>query len=233
MSSVMLAADSTAIEDRYAPDGGAAGAAREQTRVRSAPGPGSRCGTPLPGAARTGLRRGPALWALVSLPAWLLYMLRAIGLRLTRPAGTLAAAALALVCRRKLPSEPRPTRSSDSRRLLEQTTLVFSQQTNLYAFDAPGAGTLSVTLKDWAFPVPLHQLSASILFQDQSWSLTPCGPGRTRSGLLEPADLERRRLRCLRRRGGRHSSRPTGLSSEPIPWRSTSSRHRPCRCRRP
>lgn len=108
--------------------------------------------------------------AVISLVGALLYGIQAVGLRLTRPAGTAAAAALALVCIAGPQRAEADTVADTS--LLQQTTLVFSQQTNLYAFNAPGAGTLSVTLKDWGFPVSLQQLTASILSQDQvlgSW----------------------------------------------------------------
>ena len=109
--------------------------------------------------------------ALISLAGAVLYLIQAVALRLTRPAGTVAAAALALVSIAG-PRQAKADTVGDTS-LLQQTTLVFSQQTNLYSFDAPGAGTLSVSLQDWAFPVDLQQLTASILFQDQSWSLTP------------------------------------------------------------
>jgi hypothetical protein len=170
MSSVMYAADSTAIENR-----------RPQTPARAA----------LPAKERASLLRrvqgvaagllflgvrvpfyvGVLLFgALASLMGVVLYILGAIGLRLNRPAGALAAGALALVSIAS-PRQARADTVGDTS-LLQQTTLVFSRQTNLYAFDAPGAGTLSVTLQDWGFPVPLQQLSASIMSQDQTWSLT-------------------------------------------------------------
>jgi hypothetical protein len=107
--------------------------------------------------------------ALVSLMGAVLYLIQAAGFRLTRPAGTAAAAVLALVC---VGSPQRAKADMADTSLMTQTTLVSSQQTNLYSFDAPGAGTLSVTLKDWAFPMPLQELTASILSQDQvlgSW----------------------------------------------------------------
>lgn len=165
MSSVMLAADSTAIEDR-----------NPRTAARSAPA--AQKAAPL-------LRRAQGLFAgllflasrvpahvavllfgvLISLLGLALYLLRAIGVRLTRPAGALAASALALISL----GGPRWARADTvtDTGLLQQTTLVFSQQTNLYSFDAPGAGTLAISLKDWGFPVPLQQLTASILSQDQ------------------------------------------------------------------
>jgi hypothetical protein len=111
------------------------------------------------------------LGALVALAGLVLYVLQAIGLRLTRPAGTVAAAALALISIAG-PRHARADAVTDTS-LLQQTTWVFSQQTNLYSFNAPSAGTLSVTLEDWAFPADLQQLTASIMFDDQSWSLTP------------------------------------------------------------
>ena len=115
--------------------------------------------------------------ALISLAGIVLHVIQAVGLRLTRPAGALAAAALALGCfvspqraKADTVTTSGPTLTADDP--LQQTAFVFGQQTNLYAFNTTGPGTLSVTLQDWAFPVALQQLSASILFQDQSWSLT-------------------------------------------------------------
>lgn len=171
MSSVMLAADDTAIE-----------------------GPGTRMAAQ---PARPAMERAPVLrriqgvaagvfflaarvpfylgvlllGALAAVAGLALYLIQAAGSRLARPAGMAATAALALVSIAGPRAAKADTVTDTS--LLQQTTLVFSQQTNLYSFDAPGPGTLSVTLQDWAFPVALQQLSASILFQDQSWSLTP------------------------------------------------------------
>jgi len=108
---------------------------------------------------------------LVSIAGALLYGVHALALRLTRPAGATAAGALALLCM-ACPQRARADMINDTS-LLQQTTVVFSQQTNLYSFDAPGAGTLSVTLKDWEFPLPLQQLTASIMSQGQTWSLSP------------------------------------------------------------
>jgi hypothetical protein len=178
MSSVMLAAGSTAIEESY----------QRTTAPRALP---EERGVPLLRrawglgsgllflAARIPVYIGLLLFgALVSLAGALLYGIQAIGLRLTRPAGALAVSALALVCI----ANPRPARADaldDTAPLLtasaplQQTTLVFSQQTNLYAFQTDGPGTLSISLKDWGFPVSLQQLTASILSQDQvlgSWS---------------------------------------------------------------
>lgn len=112
--------------------------------------------------------------ALVSLLGALLYLSQAAALRVSRPAGTLAATALALISI----AHPQRTKADTlgDTSLLQQTTLVFSQQTNLYSFDAPSAGTLSISLKDWGFPLPLQQLTASILSQDQVLgSLDPSG----------------------------------------------------------
>lgn len=158
MSSVMLAADDAAIEGRQGVSllqrvqGVAAGVLFLATRI------------PL----YLGLL---LLGALASLAGVVLYLIRAVALRLTRPAGSVAAAALTLIAI----AGPRHAKADTvgDASLLQQTTLVFSQQTNLYSFNAPGAGTLSVTLQDWTFPVALQQLTASIMFDDQSWSLTP------------------------------------------------------------
>ena len=170
MSSVMLAADSTAIKGRYPQ-----AAAQPAVPVRRGASLSRRVQGIASGvfflATRIPLYIGVLLFGvLISLAGVVIYLLRAIGLRLTRPAGTVAAAVLALVS----VTGPRQAKADTvgSTVLLEQPTLVFSQQTNLYTFDAPGAGTLSVTLDDWAFPVDLQQLTASIMFQDQSWSLT-------------------------------------------------------------
>jgi hypothetical protein len=46
--------------------------------------------------------------------------------------------------------------------LLQQSTLVINQQSNVYTFTAPGPGTLSVQLEDILWPTPLQSLSASI-----------------------------------------------------------------------
>ena len=171
MSSVMLAADSTAIKGRYPQT-----AAQPALPARKGASLWRRVQGIAAGvfflATRIPFYFGVLLFGvLISLAGVVLYLLRAIGLRLTRPAGTVAAAVLALVS----VAGPRQAKADTvgNTVLLEQTTPVFSQQTNLYTFDAPGAGTLSVTLNDWVFPVDLQQLSASILFQDQSWSLTP------------------------------------------------------------
>jgi hypothetical protein len=175
MSSVMLAADSTAIEGRHSRTAALAASpvTRRPSLLRSVQGLAAGV---LFLAARVPVYIVVLLFGtLVAAAGLALYALRAVGLRLTRPAGAVAAAALALVCvaapqRAKADTVTDLTPTSP----LEQTTLVVGQQqTNLYAFDAPGAGTLSVSLKDWGFPVPLQQLTASILSQDQSWSLQP------------------------------------------------------------
>jgi hypothetical protein len=161
MSSVMFAADNTAVEGRCVKKG--------ESVLRRVQGVASGLFFL---ATRIPLYIGVLLLGvLVALAGVVLYLLQAIGLRLTRPAGTVAAAALALISVAG-PRQAKADTVSDTV-LLEQTTPVFSQQTNLYSFNAPGAGTLSVTLEDWVFPVDLQQVSASIMFQDQSWSLTP------------------------------------------------------------
>jgi len=174
MSSVMLAAGSTAIEER-----------RPGTVARQAAVPAKERASLL----RRALGLGAGLLfltlqvpiyavvllfgALVSLGGIVLYLLRAISSWRTRPEGTVAAAALAIACV-GASQQARADTVGSTTALMNQTTLVFGQQqTNLYAFDAPGAGTLQVTLQDWAFPVALQQVTASILSQDQSWSLTP------------------------------------------------------------
>lgn len=174
MSAVMFAADSAAIEDgKPGTATQAAPAAKERVSVlRRIEGIGAGI---LFLAVRVPVYAAVlALGALVSLLGTLLYAIQVIALRLTRPAGTAAAAALALV------SIAHPQRAKaeavDGISLMQQTTLVSSQQTNLYSFDAPGAGTLSISLKDWGFPVPLQQLTASILSQDHVLgSLDPSG----------------------------------------------------------
>lgn len=181
MSSVMLAADNTAIEDRNSRT-----AARAAPRARR----GARLLRRAQGitagvlflAVRIPVYAGVMLFgALLSLAGATLYVIQAALLRLTRPAGSVAAAALALVCVAG-PQRARADQISDTS-LLQQTTLVFSQQTNLYAFDAPSAGTLTISLKDWEFPVELQQLTASIMSQDQvlgSWD-----PSGTSGGQYE------------------------------------------------
>lgn len=170
MSSVMLAADNTAIEGRYpqAAVQPAVPVKQNASLLRRVQGVAAGiCFL----ATRVPLYIGVLfLGLLVSLAGVMLYLLRAIGVRLTRPAGTVAAAVLALVSIAGPRQAKADTVTGDS--LLQQTSWVFSQQTNLYSFDAPSAGTLSVTLQDWAFPVDLQQVTASIMYQDQSWSLT-------------------------------------------------------------
>ncbi|HEV2443857.1 MAG TPA: hypothetical protein VGT07_15140 [Steroidobacteraceae bacterium] len=170
MSSVMLAADRAAIEH------GNSTAARREAHARE----GAPVLRRVQGIAagllfltvRVPLYVGVLLFgALVSLVGVLLYALRAITLRLTRPAAAAAASALALVCI----GAPRPARADTitDTSPLQQFTVVSSQQTNLYAFQTDGAGTLSISLKDWGFPAQLQQLTASILSDDQvlgSWS---------------------------------------------------------------
>jgi hypothetical protein len=170
MSSVMLAADTAAIKGRCSQ-----AAAQRVVPVKEGASLLRRIQGVAAGvfflATRIPLYIGVLVFgALVSLAAVVLYLIQAIALRVTRPAGTVAAAALALVSI----AGPRQAKADSvgDTSLLQQTTMVYSQQTNLYSFNAPGAGTLSVSLQDWAFPVDLQQLTASILFQDQSWSLT-------------------------------------------------------------
>lgn len=165
MSSVMLAADSTAIEDRN-PGTAARPALAAKERVSLL----RRIQGIAAGIFFLAVRVPVyvailAFGALVSLLGTLLYLIQAAVVRLTRPAGTVAAAALALISIAH-PQRAKADTIGDTS-LLQQTTLVFSQQTNLYAFDAPSAGTLSISLKDWGFPTPLQQLTASILSQDQ------------------------------------------------------------------
>lgn len=165
MSSVMLAADSTAIEDRNP----------RTARRRVLPAKEHVSLLHRTQGVAAGLLfltlRVPAyagillFGVLLSLLGVVLYAIRATGVRLTRPAGAVAASALALVSLAG-PQRAQADTITDAS-LLQQTTLVFSQQTNLYSFDAPGAGTLAISLKDWGFPVPLQQLTASILSQDQ------------------------------------------------------------------
>ena len=46
--------------------------------------------------------------------------------------------------------------------LVSQSTLVINQQSNVYSFSAPGAGTLYVTLQDVVWPTPLASLAMSV-----------------------------------------------------------------------
>lgn len=172
MSSVMLAADSTAVEDRH--PGTATRPVRlarqgDESLLRRAWG--ITAGL-LFLAARVPLYAGVLLFgAVASVVGCLLYVIQAIGQRFTRPVSALAVAALALVGITG-PQRARADSITDTSPL-QQTTLVFSQQTNLYSFQTDGAGTLDISLKDWGFPVPLQQLTASILSDDKvlgSWS---------------------------------------------------------------
>lgn len=181
MSSVMLAADSTAIEERHPETAArpALPAAKGVSLLRRAQGLGAGI---LFLAVRVPIYAGVLLLgALASLTGVVLYVIQAIGTRLIRPAGTMAAAALLLCLASPQRAKADTVTATDP---LEQTTLVFGQQTNLYAFNTTGPGTLSVTLQDWAFPVSLQQLTASILFQDQTWSLTQ-SPSNSSEWLLD------------------------------------------------
>jgi hypothetical protein len=46
--------------------------------------------------------------------------------------------------------------------LVQQSTLVIDQQSNVYSFTAPGAGTLYVALQDIVWPAPLSSLGMSV-----------------------------------------------------------------------
>jgi hypothetical protein len=181
MSSVILAADNTAIEDRNSRTAAwtASRPRKGASLLRRAQGLASGV---LFLAVRIPVYAGVLLFgALLSLAGAALYLIQAVALRLTRPAGSVAAAALALICVAG-PQRAKADQIGDAA-LLQQTTLVFSQQTNLYAFDAPSAGTLTISLKDWEFPVELQQLTASIMSQDQvlgSWD-----PSGTSGGQYE------------------------------------------------
>ena len=176
MSSVLLAADSTAIEDRHP---------RTAARPALAAGEGASLLRRIQGLTAGILFLGARIpiyvavllfGALVSLIGALLYVIQAAGRRLILPAGTVATAALALVCVAGPQRAKADTITSTAP--MEQTTLVFGQQTNLYSFDTTGAGTLSISLKDWDFPVALQQFTASILSQDQVLgSLDPSASG--------------------------------------------------------
>ena len=180
MSSVMLAADSPAIEGRH--PGTATRPERlakraDESLLRRARGLAAGL---LFLAARVPLYAGVLLFgALISVIGSLLYVIQAIGQRLIRPAGALAVAGLALVGVAG-PQRARADTITDTAPM-QQTTLVFSQQTNLYSFQTDGAGTLDISLKDWGFPVQLQQLTASILSDDKvlgSWT----EPGGSSSG---------------------------------------------------
>lgn len=170
MSSVMIAADSTAIADRsgHPLTRGKPRAKRGASLLRRAQGTAAgllflTVRVPIYVAVLL-------LGALASLLGAILYLVQAVGLRLIRPAGAVTTTALALVCI----AGPRQAHADavNDITLLQQTTLINGKQSTLDSFDAPGAGTLSITLKDWSFPVPLQQLTASILSQDEvlgSW----------------------------------------------------------------
>jgi hypothetical protein len=46
--------------------------------------------------------------------------------------------------------------------LLQQSTLVINQQTNVYSFTAPGPGTIYVALEDILWPAPLASVGMSV-----------------------------------------------------------------------
>jgi hypothetical protein len=177
MSSVMLAAGRTAIEDRC-PEAPVKTRASLLRRVQ-----GVAAGI-LFLAARVPFYAVLMLFgALVSLVGAVLYVIQAACQRRNRPASTLAASALALVCvagphraRADSVTDTPPTVSGTDP--LVQNTVVYSQQTNLYSFQTDGAGTLVISLKDYDFPVLLQQFTASILYQDQVLgSLNPLQSG--------------------------------------------------------
>ena len=171
MSSVILAAESAAIEDRCSRSAARPAKKRVSTLRRVQ---GITAGL-LFLAARLPVYAGLLLFGtLVSLLGAALYGIQALGHRLMRPAGMVATAALALIGVAG-PQRAKADTLTDTAPLL-QTTMVFSQQTNLYSFQTDGPGTLSISLKDWAFPVSLQQLTASILSDDQvlgSWTSSP------------------------------------------------------------
>lgn len=72
-----------------------------------------------------------------------------------------AAALGAVLGAAALPS-PASADTITAENLLQQSTLVINQQSNVYAVTAPGAGTLTVQLEDILWPTALQSLSASI-----------------------------------------------------------------------
>ena len=165
MSSVMLAADTTAIERRNPEASARVAVPAKEVATLPRRAQGLAAGVFFL-AARVPIYIGVLLFgALVSLVGAALYGIQAIGQRLMRPAGMAAATVLALVGI-AVPQRARADTITDTSPL-QQTTLVFSQQTNLYSFQTDGAGTLAISLKDWTFPVALQQLTASILSNDQ------------------------------------------------------------------
>ena len=172
MSSVMLSADDATIEGRYrhAAAKPAVPATESVSRLRRVQGIAAGI---LFLAMRVPFYAVVLFFgALVSVAGVVLYLVKAIGIRLTRPTGTAAAAALALVSiagPRHAKADPVTVTSASP---LQLNTWVFSQQTNMYNFNVQSAGTLSVTLEDWVFPVALQDVTASINGEDQSWALT-------------------------------------------------------------
>ncbi len=80
-----------------------------------------------------------------------------------REVAVAAAAAVGLVL--GLALAPRPARADSITAetvLLQQSTLVINQQSNVYAFTAPGPGTLTVNVEDLLWPAPLLSLSFSL-----------------------------------------------------------------------
>lgn len=174
MSSVMIAADTPAIEGRCPPSAALHATGRESPlrRVRGL------TTAILFLTARVIVYASVLLFAvLVSLIGIVLWGIEEVVVRLARMTGVATAAALTLVCIAGPQRAKADTITASSP--LEQTTLVSGQQqTNLYSFTTDGAGTLSIDLKDWAFPAPLQQLTASILFNDQVLgSLDPTSTG--------------------------------------------------------
>lgn len=167
MSTVIVAAETSAIKVRYTM-GTVLPARQGVSLLRRAQGVAAGL---LFLSARVPIYVGVLLFgALVSLLGTALYVAQAVGRRLMRPAGTAVTAALALVCivgpqrARADTITPLVTAASP----LHESAWVFgSEQTNLYSFQTDGAGTLSISLKDWGFPVALQKLTASILSPGQ------------------------------------------------------------------
>jgi hypothetical protein len=170
MNSVMLAADRSAIEDRHHQAAVRVALPAKESVSLLQRAQGLIAGT-LFLAVRVPFYVGLLLFgALFSLAGALLYVIQAAGQRLTRPASTLAAGALALACivspqraRADSVTDPGPMLNATDPTMLQNAPVFGSEQTNLYPFQTSGAGTLVVTLQDWGFPVALQQLTASIM----------------------------------------------------------------------
>jgi hypothetical protein len=73
-----------------------------------------------------------------------------------------AASALGLGLAAGVVPQPAAAEMVTADALLQQSTLVINEQSNLYSFSAPGPGTIYVALQDVLWPAPLARLGMSV-----------------------------------------------------------------------